>query len=310
MNTTDKVLARDIKSPSGPMPRRPYGNTGEHLSLIGMGGIVVMNAEQEHADRVVREAYERGINYFDVAPAYGNAEEKLGPALEPFRKECFLACKSTARKGDKLLEDFHRSLKRLRTDYFDLYQLHGLTTKEDIEVAFGPGGAVETVDKLKQEGKIRFLGFSTHSIEAGMAALKYYDFNSVLMPVNFVTYYNGNFGEQLIDYAKSKGTAVLALKSMAKTEWDNGETRNWEKPWYKPLDTEEEAYEALRFTFSQPVTAAIPPGEEELFRMALDLAPKFIPLSEDEEHSLRQKAKTLVPIFHYPSEAFRLKAKA
>ena len=309
LHFSTKVFARDIIDSVGPISKRPYGNTGEHLSVIGLGGIVVMNAEQEHANQVVREAYERGINYYDVAPSYGNAEEKLGPALEPFRKECFLACKSARRKGNELLEEFHSSLKRLRTDYFDLYQLHAISSKEDIEVAFGPGGAVETIDKLKQEGKIRFLGFSAHSIEAGMAAFKYYDFNSVLFPVNFVTYYNGNFGEQLINYAKSKGAAVLALKSMAKTVWAKGETKTWKKCWYKPLDNEEEAYQGLRFTLSQPVTAVVPPGEEKLFRMALDLAPKFIPLSEEEQHSLRQKAKNLTPIFRYPSEGFELRGE-
>lgn len=309
LHCSPDVFARDIKGEAGPIPRRPYGNTGEYLSVIGFGGIVVRDTEQEHANQVVREAYERGINYYDVAPSYGNAEEKLGPALEPFRKECFLACKSGKRKGEELLEEFYSSLKRLRTDYFDLYQLHAITSKEDIEIAFGPGGAVETIDTLKREGKIRFLGFSAHSIEAGMAAFKYYDFNSVLFPVNFVTYYNGNFGEQLINYAKSKGAAVLALKSMAKTVWAKDETRIWKKCWYKPFDNEEEAYQGLRFTLSQPVTAAIPPGEEKLFRMALDLAPKFIPLSEDEQYSLRQEAKNLTPIFRYPSDGFKLKGE-
>lgn len=304
------IFARDIKGDSGPIAKRPYGNTGEMLSIIGFGGIVVMNAEQSHANEVVGESYERGINYYDVAPTYGNAQEKLGPALEPFRKECFLACKSTQRKGDKLLEEFYNSLKVLRTDYFDLYQLHAIQTKEDIEVAFGPGGAVEAIDKLKREGKVKYLGFSAHSIEAAMAALKYYDFNSVLFPVNFATWYAGNFGEQVINYAKSKGAAILALKAMAKTTWKEGETRTYDKTWYRPLDDAEEAYMGLRFTLSQPVTAAVPPGEEKLYRLALDLAPKFIPLTDDEKYDLHQNAKTLEPIFRYPSDQFDLKGKA
>ena len=307
LSLSNPVYARDIKGASGPIPKRPYGKTGDYLSIIGFGGIVVMNAEQSHANQVVRESYERGINYYDVAPSYGNAEDKLGPALEPFRKECFLACKSAKRKGDELLEEFYSSLKKLRTDYFDLYQLHAITSKEDIEVAFGPGGAVEAIDKLKKEGKIRYLGFSAHSIEAGMAAFKYYDFNSVLFPVNYVTYYNGNFGEQLINYAVSKGAAILALKAMAKTPWAEGETKTWKKCWYKPLDDEEEAYQGLRFSLSQPITAAVPPGEEKLYKMALDLAPKFIPLSAEEQHAVREKAKQIKPIFTYPSDGFNLK---
>ena len=92
LSLSNPVYARDIKGESGPIPKRPYGKTGDYLSIIGFGGIVVMNAEQSHANRVVKESYERGINYYDVAPSYGNAEDKLGPALEPFRKDCFLAC--------------------------------------------------------------------------------------------------------------------------------------------------------------------------------------------------------------------------
>ena len=308
--SSSKIFARDIQGKAGPIAKRPYGNTGEMLSIIGFGGIVVMNSEQSHANEVVREAYERGINYYDVAPTYGNAQEKLGPALEPFRKECFLACKSTQRKGDKLLEEFYNSLKLLRTDHFDLYQLHAIQTKEDIEVAFGPGGAVEAIDKLKKEGKVKFLGFSAHSIEAAMAALKYYDFNSVLFPVNFATWHAGNFGEQVITYAKQKGAAILALKAMAKTPWKEGEKHTYEKTWYRPLDDPEEAYMGLRFTLSLPVTAAIPPGEEKLFRLALDLAPKFIPLTEDEKFEIRQKGKNTEPLFRYPSDRFDLKGKA
>lgn len=312
LSTSENLFGQTMKTKEGPLPRRPYGNTGEYLSVIGFGGIVVMGADQEHANQVVREAYESGVNYFDVAPSYGNgeAEEKLGPALEPFRKNCFLACKSGKRKKDEMLQEFYTSLKRLRTDHFDLYQLHGLTTKEDIEVAFGPGGAIEALDQLKKEGKIRFTGFSTHSIESGMLAFKYYDFNSVLFPVNFVTWYHGNFGDSLVRYAKSKGAAVLSLKTLARSPWPKDAERTYKKCWYKPIEDLEEARLAVRFTLSLPVTAAIPPGEEKFFRLALSIAPSFIPLSEAEQDKVKQKASEIEPIFTFPSNNFDLKGKA
>ena len=103
------------------LPRRPYGDTGIELSIISFGGIVVMNADAEHASQVVGEAVERGVNYFDVAPSYGNAEEKLGPALEPYRKDVFLACKTGQRTAEGAQTEFDRSLELLRTDHFDLY---------------------------------------------------------------------------------------------------------------------------------------------------------------------------------------------
>ena len=104
------------------MPRRKYGKNGIELSIIGFGGIVVSKSGQKHANRVVAKAVEKGINYFDVAPTYGDAELKLGPALEPYRKNNFLACKTIQRKSKPAMDELKRSLKNLRTDYFDLYQ--------------------------------------------------------------------------------------------------------------------------------------------------------------------------------------------
>ena len=107
------------------MDKRAYGKTGEKLSIVGFGGIVVMNEKPSSASRIVAQAVERGINYFDVAPSYGNSEKILGPALEPYRNSVFLACKTGKRTKNEAATELHRSLKRLRTDHFDLYQLHG-----------------------------------------------------------------------------------------------------------------------------------------------------------------------------------------
>ena len=104
------------------LPRREYGKNRIPLSIIGLGGVVVMGVEQNHANRVVAEAVERGVNYFDVAPTYGDAEVKYGPALEPYRKDIFLACKTTQRGREGAAAELKDSLSRLRTDYLDLYQ--------------------------------------------------------------------------------------------------------------------------------------------------------------------------------------------
>ena len=155
------------------LPRRAYGDTGERLSIIGFGGIVVSGAEQEHANRIVAEAVEKGVNYFDVAPSYGDAEIKLGPALEPYRKDVFLACKTTQRTKEGAAAELKESLKRLRTDHLDLYQLHALSDREkDVDVAFGPGGAMEVFLEAKKQGQVRYLGFSAHSEEAALAAME------------------------------------------------------------------------------------------------------------------------------------------
>ena len=163
------------------MDKRPYGNTGEMLSIIGFGGIVVKDADPDESSRLVSEAIDRGINYFDVAPRYGNAQEKLGPALEPYRNDVFLACKTRERDAVNAERELHDSLKKLRTDHFDLYQMHGMTTDADVDEVLGPGGALETFVKAREQGLVRFLGFSAHSVEAASRLLEAFEFNSERM---------------------------------------------------------------------------------------------------------------------------------
>ena len=304
-NSTGEVLAAQTARPEK-LQKRPYGNTGDYVSVIGFGGIVVRDAEQVAANKAVKDAIDAGVNYFDVAPTYGDAELKLGPALEPYRSDVFLACKSTKRKAKDISEELHRSLERLRTDHFDLYQLHALTTVGDIKTAFGKDGALEAVRNAREKGLVRYIGFSAHSVEAAMEALELFEFDSILVPVNFVVWNNGNFGSQLVEYARSKGAAVLALKAMAFTRLAQGKENPYPKCWYQPCTDEEKAALALRFTLSLPVTAAIPPGDERLFRMALSLAHDFIPLSDKEKDDVKRLAQDVEPIFTYPSDRFSL----
>ena len=176
------------KSPGGQFPKRQYGRTKEKLSIIGFGGMVVKDVTPKEAANFVAEAVDRGVNYFDVAPYYGNAQQRLGPALKPYRQKCFLACKTLERDAAGAAKELKQSLKLLKTDYFDLYQLHALTDVEEVEQAFGPGGAMETILKAKEDGKIRYIGFSAHSEEAAHAAMDRFDFDSILFPLSFPTW--------------------------------------------------------------------------------------------------------------------------
>ena len=282
------------------IPKRPYGGTGVELSIVGFGGVVVMATEQDHANRLVAEAVERGINYFDVAPSYGDAEERLGPALEPFRKDVFLACKTGQRDRTGAQAEFKQSLERLRTDHVDLYQLHALTDVEkDVDAAFAKGGVMEMVMEAKKSGQIRFAGFSAHSVDAALTAMDRYDFDSILFPVNFATYYKEDFGPTVLAKAQEKGMARLALKAMARQKWEEDDPRRdaYRRCWYEPLTIPEEAELALRWTLSQPITAAIPPGEEALWRMAVDIAGRFTPVNAADAAKLARMAQPLNPVF-------------
>ncbi len=280
-----------------PLERRALGRTGERLSIIGFGGIVVMNATPAEAAARVGHAIDRGVNYFDVAPSYGNAEERLGPALKPYRTRIFLACKTEERTRAGALAELEGSLKRLGTDHVDLYQLHAVTTREDVDTILGPGGALEAFTAARAAGKTRFLGFSAHSVEAALALMEAFAFDTILFPVNFATWHAGNFGPQVLEAAQKKSMGILALKSMARRPWPAGAARTFAKCWYEPLSTPDAARDGLRFTLSHPVTAAIPPGDETLFAMALDLAAAFQPLTPEEAAAIKRKGLETTPIF-------------
>jgi len=277
------------------MEKRSLGNTGEQVSILGFGGIAVADLPQADADRMVAEAVDRGVCYFDVAPSYGNAQERLGPALEPYRDGIFLACKTGERDKEGSARELEESLRLLRTDHVDLYQLHGLMNLDEVEKVFAPGGAVETFEAARQAGKTRFLGFSAHSEEAALEALKRFPFDTILFPFNFVCWFKG-FGPRVMQAAKSRGAGRLALKSVARTFWP-GDKRGYPKCWYQPYDEPEKAELAFRWTVSQEVSAAVSPGQHELFPMMLDFADRFRPITAEEEQRLRGMAERLTPIF-------------
>ncbi len=279
------------------LPSRPFRN-GVELSILGFGGMVLVGMGQGNADAIVEESVGRGINYFDVAPFYGEgeAETKLGEALAPYRDGVFLACKTLERSAAGARSDLERSLRRLRTDHFDLYQHHAVVTLDEVEEIFSPGGASEAFAEARREGKVRFVGFSAHSVEAALAMLGRFPFDSILFPVNFICYARGNFGPQVLKRAGELGVARLALKAMAHGRWGRGEVRKYPKCWYRPIDDRLLARDALRFALSEDVVAAIPPGDVRLFRMAVDLAGDLPPLTPAERRTLLSGTRGLKPL--------------
>jgi len=286
------------------LSKRPYKDN-VNLSIIGFGGIVMMGIEQDHANEVVAGAIARGINYFDVAPSYGDgeAEEKLGIALEPHRKDIFLACKAEKRDRDGARSQLETSLKRLRTDHLDLYQFHAVKTVDDAKRILAPGGAAETFVKAKRDGLVRYIGFSAHGVDAAKFLMDSMPLDSVLFPVNYVNYAEGDFGPQILAEAKKRGLARMALKALAQTTWKPGEKKTYPNCWYRPIEDPALAEKALHFTLSEDVTSAIPPGYEKFLRTAIDAASKFKPLSASERQTLLASAQGMTPIFTRASGA-------
>ena len=280
-----------------PLPKRHYRDDVE-LSVLGLGGMLLVGMDQAAVDKIVGEALSSGINYFDVAPFYGDgeAEQKMGIALAPHRSKVFLACKTLERTAEGARSELDESLRRLRTDHFDLYQFHAVSDMQEVEEIFSQGGALEAFIDARNRGKIRYIGFSAHSVEAALAMLDRFPFDSLLFPVNFICYARGNFGPQVIARAKELNVARLAIKAMAHGPWRRGEKKKYPNCWYRPIDDRDVARQALRFTFSEGVTAAVPPGDEKLFRMALELAPGLTPLEPEERKQLLAGTRGLRPL--------------
>ena len=291
------------QTPTDPVPKRQYGRAKDLISIIGFGGIVVNDVTPEEASNYVSEAVDRGINYFDVAPTYGNAQERLGPALKPYREKCFLACKTTKRDGKGAQEELEESFRLLQTDHFELYQLHAITTLEDVEQAFAKGGAMETFLKAKEKGKVRYLGFSAHSEVAAHAAIDRYDFDSILFPLSFPIWIkeeiwpccpqaspggqSGHSRPEVDRRIRSGPRERNEGNAAGRRHGTNHSTRSTRCHW---------AFGSLP---QLPAHAMIPPGHWELFRMAVELAQSgaLLPLNDNEREIVRAIAMDSEPIF-------------
>ena len=196
--------------------------------------------------------------------------------------------------------ELEESLRLLQTDHLDLYQLHAITTLEDVNRAFASGGAMEVFLKAKEQGKVRYLGFSAHSEQAAHAAMDRHDFDSILFPLSFPIWIKEGFGPSVHKRALEGKKGILALKAMAHQKWTvKEEDRKWNKAWYEPFDQIDKVSLGLRFTSGLPVHAMIPPGHWELFKMAVELAQAgaLTPLNDAERQMVVAIAKNSEPIF-------------
>lgn len=279
----EKAVKKSIK--------RKLGKTGFDVFPVVYGGIVSSRDGQAASDNYVAWALDRGINYFDVAPSYGDAQEKLGISLKPYRKENYLACKTTQRLREGAEKEFEESLLQLHTDYFDLYQLHSLTTPEDVDKAFGPNGIMEMIEKEKQRGRIRKAGFSAHSQIQALRAMSMYDFDTVMFPINWQMDMLAQWGSGVAKDAKRRGMGVIALKGLVHRKWLNDEERkSYPKSWVKPIDVSnpEMGIAALKYTFQTGADVIVPPGDFRNFAFCVDHIEEIVgkPLSRKEKNLL------------------------
>lgn len=275
------------------------GKTGLKVFPIGFGGIVVQNVQPRHAEKIVTQAVEAGVNYFDVSPTYGDAEIKLADALKPFRKNVFLACKTTQRTAKEAKKELENSLKTLQTDYFDVYQLHALNDVEkDVKAAFAKNGAMKVILDAQKNGLVRNIGFTAHTSQAALAAINEFDFDTIGFPVNFCTHFNNALEVDVLKQAKKRNMGIIALKAIALKSWDSPEDKKkYPKCWYQPIDEPNIARLALSWSLQQGIAVSISPGEEKLLKLCISLLPQCKQLSQDQLEQLKTLAKKTKPIF-------------
>lgn len=282
------------------LPRRLLGRTGVQVSVIGFPGLALFKCGQQEGTSALHKAFDRGVNYFDVAPNYGNgdAEVKMGIGLQGLeRTKYFLACKTHKRDEAGAQMELDRSLQRLKTDHFDLYQLHHLVTPAEVKQALGPGGAMDVILKARDQGKIKHIGFSAHTTKGALEAMRSFKFDTIMFPINFVEYYTRGFGKEVMALANEQGAGLISIKPISWGTWpkEGQKNREW---WYRSVEEPKQIELAVRFALSQKgVAAAIPTSFVDLFEKTLEAAKAFRPLDQDAVQELQQMAANRESIF-------------
>ena len=296
-----KILVAAEPAPTaGELPRRSLGRTGMKVSVVGFPGLALTKHDQEQCTAALHSAFDRGVNFLDVAPAYGtgDAEIKMGIGLQGLdRGKYYLSCKTKKRDKAGAQTELERSLQRLKTDHFDLYQLHHLVRPAEVSDACGAEGAMEVALKAKKEGKIRFIGFSAHTTKSALAALKAFQFDTVMFPINFVEYYLRDFGKEVLAAAAERGAGVLAIKPISWGQWpkEGQRKRQW---WYNSVEEPRQVELAMRFVLSQKgVAIALPTSFLDLLDKTIEAAKVFKPLDGEAEAELKQMAANRESLF-------------
>jgi len=264
------------------MERRRLGRTGQMSTVVAFGSAGIGRVDQDVADRAVQTALDYGVNHVDVAPSYGEAELRLKPWMPRIREGIFLGCKTKQRSRDAAKAELHRSLERLGTDRFELYQLHAVCKPHELDECTAKGGALEALLEAREEGLVRWLGITGHSHDAPrthLEALRRFDFDTVMFPLNFVLWAMPEYRRDvlaLLEICRKKDVGVHIIKTVAKDPW--GDRQKTHNTWYEPFTDQAIIDQAVAFVLSQPVTTLCSVGDVTVLPKFLAAAERFRPL--------------------------------
>jgi aryl-alcohol dehydrogenase-like predicted oxidoreductase len=269
------------------IPRRPFGTTGEEVSLLAVGGAHIGQPEDESVGiRIIHEAIDAGADFLDNAWEYndGESERRMGKSLAQggYRQKAFLMTKDCAhdRKAHHSMLKLEQSLKRLKTDYLDLWQLHEVVWEDDPDWIFAPGGSIEALVKAKEQGKVRYIGFTGHKHpDIFKRMLSHgFPFDSAMMPLNALDAHFRSFEKEILPICQKQGITVIGMKSFASGsifEPNAGITPD----------------EALRYSMSLPVATVVSGMDSlEVLRQNLAIVRNFTPLTDAERAAILAKS--------------------
>ncbi|MAT44241.1 MAG: aldo/keto reductase [Anaerolineaceae bacterium] len=283
------------------MEKRTFGRSGHASTVAIFGGAAFWDISQAKADEVMEQVLAAGVNHIDVAPQYGMAEERIGPWMVRERNRFFLGCKTMERSREGSWRELQQSLHRLKTDHFDLYQIHAVTNMQELDEVTQTGSVLETLVKARQEGLTQYLGITGHGMDSPavfLEAIKRFDFDSILFPVNFVLYGQPDYregAETLLAECKKRNIAVMAIKSIAKGPWDDKPKTH--TTWYEPFSASDMIEKAVHFVLSQDVTGICTAGDITVLPKVLEACQTYQPMPKSEQEELIRKAAEYDLIF-------------
>jgi aryl-alcohol dehydrogenase-like predicted oxidoreductase len=283
------------------MQKRRFGRTNHLSTLAVFGAVALGQLDQPMSDQVMQKVIDAGLNHIDVAPSYGEAEARLGPWMPRIRNDFFLGCKTMERTSEGAIQEAHQSLERLQVKHFDLYQLHAVTTMEELDACTMRGGALEGLLELREQGLTQFIGITGHGMQAPalfIEALSRFDFDSILFPIYPALFAQQDYRkktQELLDLCEDKDVGVMIIKSVAKEPW--GEREHSYHTWYMPFEDEDTIQTNIQFVLSQKLTHICTPGDYRLLDKVFKACEDFEPMVVEKQEELIKQQADLALIF-------------
>lgn len=282
------------------MQKRTLGRTGHDSTIISFGTYAVGWLSQDEADEAIQLVLDHGVNHFDIAPTYGEAMERVAPWMPDIRERVFVGAKTAVRDRDGAWRDVESIMRRMNVEDFDLFQLHSVGDMQQLELATAPGGSLETLVEMRDQGLTPWLGITGHGPEVPatiLEALKRFDFDTVMFPLNPAASRDPDYrrdSEALLTECKARNIGVQTIKMIARGGWGDGDQET--NTWYDPHREQNDIDRSLWWVLSQPMHTAPSCGDVELLPKVLNAAERFVPLNISQLDDVAQSQRPPNPL--------------